>query len=70
MCMDANMHAGEGGEHATRESLIEQGLEISDARNFVTRNMTEIFSRPAVQQALAYVLQKVTSFPAALRIFT
>jgi hypothetical protein len=68
--MDANMHAGEGGEHATREALIEQGLEISDARDFVTRNMTEIFSRPAVQQALAYVLQKVTSFPAALRIFT
>lgn len=64
------MHAGEGGEHATREALIEQGLEISDARDFVTRNMTEIFSRPAVQQALAYVLQKVTSFPAALRIFT
>ena len=49
------------GERWTREQLVEHGLEIDDLDAFITRNMTEIFARPAVQQALHKLLDRNSS---------
>ena len=56
-----NISLALAGERWTREQLVERGLEIEDLHTLITRNMTEIFSRPAVQQALRKLLDRNSS---------
>ena len=51
-----NITIGSRAECLSREQLVASGLEIGDIHAFLTHNMTEIFSRPAVRAALSHVL--------------
>ena len=56
-----NITIASPAERVTREQLVAAGLEVDDLDTFIRRNMTEIFSRPAVKQALHAVLSQYSS---------